>query len=333
MSDFHPLVSIVIPVYNGANYMREAIDSALAQTYDNCEVIVVNDGSRDEGETDRIARSYGDKIRYFAKENGGVATALNLAIREMHGEYFSWLSHDDVYLPEKVERQIAALQEVENKKNILFSDYCHIDSQGRHEDDVRLPDISAGGMFCYLYENSLLHGCSLLIPAGAFGAVGFFAENLPTTQDYELWLSMSRGFPFVHVKEILVQSRRHAEQGSAVIPGHLNEVLELFRRHLAYYIEQKAQCGSWAQAKYPIRKAILHLLWLRAGQKHYFAATEDVVRYAVSCDPSVVGKTFRVQLAFFSCYIVWLQLVRCVKGRIRQLYLKISKGLVRLLCG
>ena len=73
MSDFHPLVSIVIPVYNGANYMREAIDSALAQTYDNCEILVVNDGSRDDGETERIALSYGDEIRYFAKENGGVA--------------------------------------------------------------------------------------------------------------------------------------------------------------------------------------------------------------------------------------------------------------------
>ena len=83
-SVFHPLVSIVIPVYNGANYMREAIDSALAQTYKNIEVIVVNDGSTDN--TDEIAKSYGDKIRYFKKENGGVATALNLGIREMRGE-------------------------------------------------------------------------------------------------------------------------------------------------------------------------------------------------------------------------------------------------------
>ena len=101
--EFNPLVSIVIPVYNGAEYMREAIDSALAQTYKNIEVIVVNDGSKDN--TDEIARSYGEKIRYFKKENGGVSTALNLAIQNMQGEYFSWLSHDDVYLPEKIERQ------------------------------------------------------------------------------------------------------------------------------------------------------------------------------------------------------------------------------------
>ena len=69
------LVSIVIPVYNGANYLSEAIDSALAQTYKNIEIIVVNDGSKDDGATEKVALSYGDKIRYFHKENGGVSSA------------------------------------------------------------------------------------------------------------------------------------------------------------------------------------------------------------------------------------------------------------------
>ncbi len=62
-TEFHPLVSIVIPVYNGSNYLREAIDSALAQTYDNIEILVINDGSNDNGATEAIAKSYGDKIR------------------------------------------------------------------------------------------------------------------------------------------------------------------------------------------------------------------------------------------------------------------------------
>ena len=88
-----PTVSIIIPVYNGSNYLQEAIDSALAQTYPNCEILVINDGSCDEGKTEAIALSYGDRIRYFKKENGGVASALNMGIRQMTGEYFSWLSH------------------------------------------------------------------------------------------------------------------------------------------------------------------------------------------------------------------------------------------------
>lgn len=73
MNEFKPLVSIVIPVYNGSNYLQEALDSAVAQTYKNLEIIVVNDGSTDD--TENIALSYGDKIRYFYKENGGTSTA------------------------------------------------------------------------------------------------------------------------------------------------------------------------------------------------------------------------------------------------------------------
>ena len=92
-----PKVTIVIPVYKGKKYMRKAIDSAIAQTYENLEILVINDGSPDDGATDTIAKSYGDKIRYIYKENGGVSTVLNLALKEMKGEYFSWLSHDDVY--------------------------------------------------------------------------------------------------------------------------------------------------------------------------------------------------------------------------------------------
>ena len=102
MSAFNSLVSIVIPVYNGSNYLKEAIDSALAQTYSNIEVLVINDGSDDNNATHNIALSYGDKIKYYKKENGGVSSALNLGLTMMRGDYFSWLSHDDIYVEKKL---------------------------------------------------------------------------------------------------------------------------------------------------------------------------------------------------------------------------------------
>ena len=95
--DINPKFSIIIPVYNGSNYLEEAINSALAQTYQNIEIVVVNDGSNDGGKTETIARSFGDKIRYFSKENGGVSSALNFGIKQMTGEWFAWLSHDDSF--------------------------------------------------------------------------------------------------------------------------------------------------------------------------------------------------------------------------------------------
>ena len=103
---YEPKISIVIPAYNASNYLAEAIDSALSQTYKNVEIIVVNDGSPDDGATAKVAAKYGDKIRYFEKPNGGSASALNVGIANMTGEWFSWLSHDDLYEPKKLEKQI-----------------------------------------------------------------------------------------------------------------------------------------------------------------------------------------------------------------------------------
>ncbi len=94
---FNPLVSIIIPVYNGANYVEEAIKSALAQTYKKIEVVVINDGSTDK--TEEIVKKYLKKVRYYKKTNGGVATALNFGISKARGSYISWLSHDDLYYP------------------------------------------------------------------------------------------------------------------------------------------------------------------------------------------------------------------------------------------
>lgn len=228
MPSFQPLVSIVIPVYNGADYVGEAIESALLQTYTKVEILVVNDGSKDEGATAAIARSYGDRIRYFEKPNGGVATALNYGIERMNGEYFSWLSHDDLYLPSKLSRQVDLLETLVDREVVLYSDYQLIDERSRVTSVVRLDHEMLAAKPLYSVLRGSIHGCSTLVPRSAFEKFGVFNPELATTQDYALWFDLARQLPFLHIPEPLICSRWHPAQGSKTHPATLREANELW---------------------------------------------------------------------------------------------------------
>ena len=222
----NPLVSIVIPVYNGANYVAEAVQSALEQTYENVEVVVVDDGSTDGGATRAVVESFGDKVRYLVKPNGGVATALNHGIANMRGELFSWLSHDDLYLPEKVERQVERWQSF-GHRCIVIGDFELVDL-----DRKPLTKISIAGNNLVARPldgvfRGLINGCTLLIPRELFQQAGQFEPGLPTTQDYELWYRMARLVPFVHCPGAYVQQRIHPLQGSR-LSSHVDEASRMF---------------------------------------------------------------------------------------------------------
>jgi len=209
-----PKVSIVIPVYKGEDFLAEAIDSALAQTYDNIEIVVVDDGSDDDGATLRVAQSYGDKVRLFSKPNGGVASALNRAITEMTGDYFSWLSHDDLYTEDKVEKELRALHALGRDDAVIYSDYAVFTDNPKDALPVHLKGVPPEQFRYWITVENQLHGCTLLIPRRAFDKVGGFDESLRTTQDYDLWYRMAKEFPFVHIPEVLVKFRSHPGQGS-----------------------------------------------------------------------------------------------------------------------
>lgn len=234
---FMPKVSIVIPVYNGGEYMCDAIDSALAQTYPNIEVIVVNDGSRDNGETDRIAKSYGDKIRYFSKPNGGVATALNFGIEHMEGEYFSWLSHDDKYKEKKIELQIQKLDTLKDKTTILYGGYENFsDEHGVFETLDFTKKYPKSKLETHLFPvfHLALNGCTLLIHRSHFDRVGMFNPDLPTTQDYELWFRMFRHQKPCCMPGCQVLSRSHPNQGSKAMKDiHLIECVRMWKNCLS----------------------------------------------------------------------------------------------------
>ncbi len=212
-----PKISVVIPVYNGANFLREAITSALCQTYPNIEILVVNDGSQDEGATEKIALSFGNRIRYFSKENGGVGSALNFAIANMTGEYFSWLSHDDLYTEDKIEKEVNALSGTGKDDAIIYCDYSLFTDDPENATARRLRNVSPESFRYWLTADSGLHGCTLLIPRHAFEKAGGFNESLRTTQDLDLWFRMAKKYSFIHLPEVLVKSRCHEAQGSRVM--------------------------------------------------------------------------------------------------------------------
>lgn len=220
--EWNPLVSIIIPVYNGADYLREAIDSALAQTYPNIEVIVVNDGSTDGGMTEEIALSYGEKIRYFRKENGGVSSALNRGIREMTGEYFSWLSHDDVFYPDKTAVQVACLRDFGGGV-ILYGDYDLIDQGSQFVGARRVRQTAPGTIYFALIMEGAVNGCTVLVPRSCFAEVGVFDEKLRTSQDFDMWFRLAGKYGFRHIAKPLFKSRIHPGQGSLTIASHLAE--------------------------------------------------------------------------------------------------------------
>lgn len=217
--EFQPLVSIIIPVYNGSNFVKEAIDSALNQTYKNIEIIVVNDGSRDDGATEQIALSYGDKIRYIYKENGGVSTALNTGIANMQGEYFSWLSHDDMYKPEKIEKQIEAINQYENRNALI---YCKTEQINKDSICIREAKTNKRLKFgkntyyealSAMLPSGAFSGCALLVPKKAFDISGGFNESLKYSQDSLMWIKIFfNKFDLIYIDYTGVCSRVHAGQ-------------------------------------------------------------------------------------------------------------------------
>ena len=213
-----PLVSIVIPLYNGSNYVEEALKSALAQTYENIEIVVVNDGSTDEGAGKAICDRYADRIVYFEKENGGCASALNYGIRHAKGEFISWLSHDDLYEPTKVEKQVLMYERYAlNRENTIVSSVdTLIDSDGKKILHPKRKDTGiylAEKAFYYILFRACPNGCGLLIPKGLFEQHGYFDEGMRFVLDWNLWLKFALGgVDFYFDDEVLVSNRVHSMQ-------------------------------------------------------------------------------------------------------------------------
>jgi glycosyltransferase involved in cell wall biosynthesis len=211
-----PIVSIVIPAYNSEKYIKAAIDSALAQTYPAIEVIVVDNGSSDR--TGAIARSYGDKIVYSNHPGHSLAGGRNIGIEMSRGEFVALLDSDDLFLPEKIERQAKYL--IANPQ--CGVSYCSVWHFQETDPNVMLTlksDFYSGKeVFPHLLRKNFIIPLSVVFRKSAIMSVGLFDEHRRRSEDWEYWLRLSyHGVQFCYLPETLAKCRLHlgsAQQGS-----------------------------------------------------------------------------------------------------------------------
>ncbi|MCU7741458.1 glycosyltransferase family 2 protein [Priestia megaterium] len=221
-------VSIIIPFYN-CSYIDQAIQSALNQTYKNVEVIVVNDGSTLYEEK---ITPYLNKIKYIIKENGGTASALNTGIRNATGEYFSWLSSDDIYALNKVEDQVKFMKSM--NASVSYTPAIHINSESQPiSESVGVKYSDRLHFIRGLKKGCTINGCTVMMKMNIFSEVGMFDESLPYVHDYDLWLRITPKYEFYYLDEPLVLYRIHDEMGTKMFMDKIiKEVKYVKEKHI-----------------------------------------------------------------------------------------------------
>jgi Glycosyl transferase family 2 len=209
-----PLVSIVIPTYNYGRFIGETVDSALAQGYSPVEVVVVDDGSTDDTR-ERLAR-YGDRVRYIYQQNRGLSAARNTGIGAAHGEFIALLDSDDLWLPDKLERQIAVCVQ-DPHIGLVATERFAIDETGQRLDYVA-ERCSRDG-FCELTMRDLLEfpafsPSSVLARKDALLAVGGFDEQLQAAEDMHMWVRIAARFRVLRLNATLTGQRFHLKSMS-----------------------------------------------------------------------------------------------------------------------
>ena len=208
-----PLVSIIIPAYNYARFLPFAVDSALNQSYSNVEVIVVNDGSKDE--THEIAQSYGDRIRYIHQENQGLSAARNSGIRAANGEYLVFLDADDILALNMVEQSQDTLRElgpdfavVAHLPDLINQEGVLIDKSWgfpKGDTEVTFLDLLIQNRFPTI----------VLVLKRALDEVGDFDPDLKASEDRDMWIRIARKFRIYRLSNPLSSVRRHGTNMSS----------------------------------------------------------------------------------------------------------------------
>ena len=222
MTDENPLVSVIIPVYNGGRYLRAALESVFAQTYRAFEVIVVDDGSADDSGV--IAQSF-PEVRYIHQTNQGVAAARNIGLEAARGEYFTFLDQDDLWAPEKLKLQVEYLLSHPEVGYTLTQQQFFL------EPGTSLPAWFRKDLLASVHTGWVLG--TLLVRRNVFEQVGNFATGYSAANDSD-WFFRAKAaeVPMAVVPELLLLKRIHEANDSGRAKEILSELLKVVKTSL-----------------------------------------------------------------------------------------------------
>jgi glycosyltransferase involved in cell wall biosynthesis len=288
-------VSIIVPTYNRAHLVTETIDSILAQTFKDFELIVVDNESTDN--TEEVIKSYTDRrIKYFRHQNNGVvAVNRNYGISKANGEYIAFCDDDDLWMPEKLERQVKLL-DLNKELGLVYSDCYLIDENGNLERDTLLTwlKLLRGNVFDKLFQFNFIPMLTVIVRREVLSKVGGFNPKYIIAQDHDLWLRIAEHYPIDFTEEPLAKYRIHGGSASRNRELAANEGFQLTE----YWLEKKANLERGFRGKVKQRQAILNgslmLYYFRNGEKRKaISKSMNLIRlfpYSLVLVPMVIAK-------------------------------------------
>lgn len=231
----YPLISIGVSTYNRKDYLQLSLDSLLNQSYPNCEIIVVDDGSSD-GTAEMMREKY-PQIKYVYQENAGDAAAKNHAVRLAAGDYVVFNDSDDIFLPDAVERLYKALPS-DDPTAISYGTYNTINAAGEQLPTRRKVKVHpSGNITGDLLQHILVNSCATLIPRDVYLASGGQNASMQVASDYEMILYLSLDHKFYAVQEPVFLRRRHSSNVSSASYAKLHTVWQVVERFLQRHPE------------------------------------------------------------------------------------------------
>lgn len=297
MSQNNPQVSIIIPTYNRSTFLRRAITSILNQTFSDFELIIVDDCSIDD--TEQVVADMNDgRIRYMKLEsNIGAPRARNIGIKSARSRYIAFLDSDDEYLNNKLQIQVHELDKSSPDVGIVYCGYTI-----HYEPDViygLVSPVYKGNLFDILLKRNCIGSPTPLIKRECFDACGLFDESLPSCQDWDMWLRISKKYEFDFVNKPLAKTHNHGNQISTNIDSKILSREKLLEKYKSYIIK-KPETASYLYQ----RLGFLHLLKQNSGRgKKYYLKS-------IAADPA----DFRAYVVLFTSLVSWKLHLRLMRG-------------------